>query len=322
MEYRNLGRSGLQVSLLSLGGNVFGRVVDQAGTDAIVGRALDLGVNMIDTADTYTAGESELLLGKALKGRRHEAIIATKGVGEIGEGPNNHQASRQHLIDAVEGSLRRLDTDYIDLYQTHAWDRTTPLDETLRTLDDLVRAGKIRYVGSNGYKAWHLAEAQWLARTNGYAPMVSEQPEYSLLERGIEREIMPACQNYGVGLVPHYVIAGGLLTGKYRRGVPPPPDSRFGDFLARPRAQGRDRIQFTQRWDNERYWTLLEALDQFAKERECTVTDIAIAWAAAQPMISSLIIAATKIDQLETNVRAVELKLSAEDLQALDEMTR
>ena len=322
MEYRYLGKSGLQVSAITLGGNVFGRVVDTAGTATLVNHALDQGINMIDTADTYTLGASEELLGKALKSRRHEAIIATKGVGPMGEGPNMRQASRQHLSDALDDSLRRLQTDYIDLYQMHSWDRDTPLEETMRALDDFVRQGKVRYVGANGYKAWHIAEAHWLAQEHHWAPMISEQPEFSLLERGIEREVIPACQRYGVGIIPHYVIAGGLLTGKYKRGEPLPSDSRFGKFMASPRATGRDSVQIGQRWNNERYWTLLETLDAFAEERGHSVGELAIAWVLAQPMISSAIVAATKPEQIDANVQAVEWKLTKEELTELDELTK
>ena len=322
MEYRNLGTSGLQVSVLGIGGNVFARNVDQAGTDAVVHKALDLGVNLIDTSDTYTQGESEKFLGRALGSRRHEAVIATKALGPMGEGPNNRQASRQHLTEAVEGSLRRLNTDYIDLYQMHNWDATTPIEETFSALSDFVRQGKVRYIGVSNYKGWQIAHTIGICRANGFTQPVSNQPEYSLLERGIEADIMPACRNYGLGILPFYPLAGGFLTGKYKRGQDRPPDSRGAYFANNPRAVGRDRVQFVERWENERYWTVLEGLEAFAEKRGHTMAELAVAWVAAQPMVCTVIAGASRPSQVGDNARATAWKLMAADLEEIDRIAR
>lgn len=310
MEYRYLGKSGLQVSAMGMGGNMFGRDVDADGTARVIHKALDLGVTFLDTADVYVRGASEEFLGKALKGRRHQAIIATKGVASMGEGPNMGGASRQHLIDAVHTSLKRLDTDYIDLYYLHRWDSNTPIEETLRTLDDLVREGKIRYIGSSNYQSWQLAEAVWTARVNHYVPIVCNQPLYNLLDRSIEKEIIPACKEYGIGTTPYYPLAAGFLTGKYKRGAAPPPDSRGG---RNPR--------MLDRWADGRNWTVLEQLEDFATKRGHTMAELAIAWVAAQPTISTVIVGATKPEQVEANVKAIEWRLTKEEIKEIDDIT-
>ena len=307
MEYRNLGSSGLQVSAMGMGGNMFGRDVDESGTSNVLNKALDLGVNFFDTADVYVRGTSEQCVGKALKARRHEAIIATKGTGSMGEGPNMAGASRQHLMDAVHSSLKRLDTDYIDLYYLHRWDDNTPIDETMRTLDDLVKQGKIRYVGSSNYASWQIAESVWTSRTNGYVPIVCNQPLYNMLDRTIEKEIMPASAKYGVGTTPYYPLAAGFLTGKYRRGADAPEDSR-----------GSRNPRLLDRWADGRNWTMLEQLEEWAKQRGHTMAELAIAWVAAQPTISTVIVGASKPEQVEANVKAIDWKLTKEELKEID----
>src|SRR2546427_6555300 len=229
MEYRNVGRSGLQVSVAGLGCNNFGMRIDKEQTAAVVHRALDLGVTLFDTADIYGGTRSEEFLGAALGDRRKNVVVATKFVGPVGEGPLNRGASRRHVFDAVEGSLRRLGTDWIDLYQIHFPDVTTPIEETLRTLDDVVRQGKVRYIGCSNFAGWQVVEAQWTARTQHFLPLVSAQSEYNLLNRRIERELVPACREYGLGILPYFPLASGFLSGKYRparsrlkaRGWPP-----------------------------------------------------------------------------------------------------
>ena len=310
MEYRYLGCSGLQVSAMGMGGNMFGRDVDEAGTARVIHAALDIGVNFLDCADVYVRGTAEEYLGKALKGRRQQAVLATKGFGSMGEGPNMGGASRQHLIEAVDASLQRLDTDYIDLYYLHRWDSNTPMEETLRVLDDCVRAGKIRYIGSSNYQSWQIAEAVWQARVNHFAPIVCNQPQYNLLDRTIEDEIMPACAAYGVGTTPYYPLAAGFLTGKYRRGSAPPEDSRAGR-----------NPSMLRRYDDGRNWTMLEQLEEFATKRGHTLAELAIAWVAAQPTISTVIVGATKPEQVEANAKALEWKLTPEELKEVDEIS-
>ncbi|MCB0079755.1 MAG: aldo/keto reductase, partial [Caldilineaceae bacterium] len=226
MQYRLLGNSGLRVSAIGLGTNQFGGKVDQLDTAQIVSGAIDLGINFIDTADIYQQGRSEEALGVALKGKWDKVIMATKVVSPTGDGPNDKGASRYHIMQNVEASLRRLQTDHIDLYQMHRWDNDTPLEETLRTLDDLVSSGKVRYIGASNYAAWQLARANLLAEVRGWVPFVSIQNHYHMFEREQEREIIPFCNAHNVGILPFFPLAGGFLTGKYKRGEAAPAGSR------------------------------------------------------------------------------------------------
>jgi len=312
MEYRNLGNSGLQVSLVGLGCNNFGMRIDKAQTQAVVEKALELGVNFFDTADVYgNRGQSEEFLGAALHNRRRDVIIATKFRSPMGEGPLWAGASRRYIFDAVDASLRRLHTDYIDLYQVHAPDPSTPIEETMRALDDLVRAGKVRYAGCSNFTGWQVVEAQWVAKTSNATPFISAQNQYNLLERRIERELVPACQKYGLGVLPYFPLASGFLTGKYRRGEAPPAGTRLA--LMGPRAQ--------QALTDENF-DRLEKLEAFASARGKTMVDLAIGWLASQPYISSVIAGATRPEQVETNVRAAEWRLSAEEMAEVDAITR
>jgi aryl-alcohol dehydrogenase-like predicted oxidoreductase len=220
MEQRNLGRSGLQVSAVGLGCNNFGWRCDQKQTAAVVGKALELGMTLFDTADIYAGGLSEEYLGKALGDRRKDVVLATKFAGPMGGSPRSRDTSRRHVLEAAEASLRRLGTDWIDLYQIHFPDSLTPIGETLRALDDLVRQGKVRYVGCSNFAAWQVVEAQWITRTEHLSPLISAQNEYNLLERRIERELVPACTAYGLSILPYFPLASGFLTGKYRPGEP------------------------------------------------------------------------------------------------------
>ena len=309
MEYRRLGRSGLEVSAIGLGCNTYGRYTDEAGTAAILYRAIDLGINFIDTSDTYGRGVSEEHIGKALEGgRRNQLLIGTKAAGSMGEGPNMAGASRQHLTEGVEASLRRLRTDYIDLFQVHFPDSKTPIDETMRALDDLVRQGKIRYIGCSNYAAWQVCEAIWTARTHHLTPFVSVQPEYSLMKRAIETELLPFCEEYGVGILPYYPLAAGFLTGKYRRGQSAPEGVR-----------GANNPGFA-RWTSDRNYDLLEKLEAFAVQRGHSVAELAFAWLLARPVVSSVIAGTTRPEQVEANAQAGEWRLTAEEVKELDEV--
>lgn len=308
MEYRQLGRSGLRVSIIGLGGNTFGRYADASRTAAIVSRALDLGVNLIDTADIYSSGQSEELIGQALQGRRHQVLIATKVDMRAGEGPNDAGSSRKRIVEGCEASLRRLRIDVIDLYQIHEFDPYTPLEETLEALDDLVRSGKVRYIGCSNYAAWQVTRALWVSDRERLARFVSVQPEYNLLQRDVERELAPCCLELGLGIIPYFPLAAGVLTGKYRPGEPPPPGTR-----------GHNNPRFAPRLKTETL-EAVQRLDAWARERDHTVSELALAWLLAQPAVSTVIPSATRPEQVEANARAAEWHLTPEDLLKVDEV--
>ena len=310
MEYRNVGRSGLAVSVAGLGCNNFGMRIDKEQTAAVVHRALELGVTLFDTADIYGGTRSEEFLGAALGDRRKNVVVATKFVGPVGEGPLNRGASRRHVFDAVENSLRRLGTDWIDLYQIHFPDVTTPIEETLRALDDLVKQGKVRYIGCSNFAAWQVVEAQWTARTEHFVPLISAQSEYSLLNRRIERELVPACQEYELGILPYFPLASGFLSGKYRPGEKPPEGTRLAAWGPR----GEEVL-------SERNFAILGALEQFAEARGKTVLDVAIGWLASHPYVPSVIAGATKPEQVEENVKAAEWRVTPEEVSEIDGIT-
>ncbi len=309
MEYRNLGRAGVKVSAVGLGCNQFGNSVDLAGTRAVVSRALDLGINFFDTADVYgNKGGSEELLGEALAGQWHRVVIATKGRSRMGPGPNDDGASRYHLQQAVEASLRRLKTDHIDLYQIHSWDATTPLEETMRALDDMVRAGKVRYIGASNFVAWHLCRANALAEMHGWEAFVTIQPHYHMLHRAeVERELLGYCQWAGIGILPYFPLAGGFLSGKYQRGAPPPAGTRG------------ERSPYVQQYLTPENFDLLDKLRPLAEAYGRTLADLAIAWLLAQPQVTSVIAGATRPEQVAANAASAEWKLSAAEL---DEIRR
>jgi aryl-alcohol dehydrogenase-like predicted oxidoreductase len=308
MEYRQLGKSGLKVSAIGLGGNTFGNGADEAQTARIIHRALDLGINFIDTADTYSRGVSEQYVGKAVAGRRQQALIATKVYGRMGEGPNDTGLSRKHILEGVEASLKRLDTDYIDLYQVHNVDASTPIYETLSTLDGLVRQGKVRYIGCSNFLAWQLCEALWASDRKDLTPFVSVQPRYNVVDRTIERELLPFCRQYGIGIVPYSPLAGGILTGKYRLGEAPPADTRAG---RNPRLQQQL---------NEAMLGKVNALAKWARDQGHDVGHLALAWLLSRPEVSTIIAGATKPEQVEDNARAAEWRLSGEDLEEIDRL--
>lgn len=302
MEYRQLGSSGVRVSVIGLGTNQFGGVVDQAGVNAIIAGALDLGINFIDTADIYTGGRSEETLGVALKGRWNQVVLATKVCSKLGDGPNDQGASRYHIMAGVEASLRRLQSDHIDLYQIHSWDATTPIEETLRALDDLVRAGKVRYVGASNFAAWQLARANLLAELRGWTPFVSIQPHYHMLERAIEQELIPYCNAHQVGILPYFPLAGGFLTGKYRRGAGAPAGTRG------------ERSPYVQGYMTDANYTRVEQLEQWATARGHSMAELAHTWLLAQPQVSSVISGATALAQVQANARAADWVLTAAEL--------
>ncbi|HET7303107.1 MAG TPA: aldo/keto reductase [Segeticoccus sp.] len=314
MTYRALGDSGLVVSSVGVGCNAFSRRVDRDGCREIVAAALDSGVTLFDTADTYgiEPGVSEQVLGEVLGSRRDDIVLATKfGMDMRGANGVDHgvRGSRRYIRRAVEASLRRLRTDHIDLYQLHRPDEVTPLDETLATLTDLVREGKVRYVGCSNFPAWQLVDADWTARTAGHERFVSAQNKYSLLDRSVEQELVPACEQLGVGILPFFPLEHGLLTGKYRRGGPAPEGSRA--------AKEPDRAQ----WLDEADWDRIEALEAFARERDLSLLQVAIGGLAAQPAVASVIAGVTSAQQLRTNVEAGLWEPGAADLVALDELT-
>lgn len=306
MLYRSLGNSGLQVSVIGLGTNRFGGKVDQAGVNSIIDAAIELGVNLLDTADVYTEGKSEETLGVALKGRWDKVVLATKVHFPMGKGVNDKGSSRYHIMNGVEASLRRLQSDHIDLYQMHRWDDKTPIEETLRALDDLVRSGKVRYIGASNYAAWQLARANVLAEVRNWTPFVSIQNHYHMLEREQEREIIPFCNAHNVGLLPFFPLAGGFLTGKYKRGQPAPAGSRG------------ESSTYVQEYMTDANYTKVERMSAWAEERGHTMSELAHAWLIAQPRVSSVISGATELAQLQANAKSADWQLGVEELTAVN----
>jgi aryl-alcohol dehydrogenase-like predicted oxidoreductase len=311
MRFRRLGDSGLAVSVVGLGCNNFGRRIDREASLAVVDAAIRAGITLFDTADSYGTphGASEQFLGEALKGRRDDVIVATKFGHDVG-GANGAdwgaRGARRYILRTVEASLRRLDTDWIDLYQLHYPDEGTPIEETLSCLTDLVRDGKVRYVGCSNFAGWQVADAAWTASSGGLAGFISVQNEYSLLDRSIEAEVVPACERFGLGVLPYFPLAQGLLTGKFRRGTPAPAGTRLS---------GRQDMLDTADWDT------VEALEAFAAERGLSLLEVAIGGLAAQPAVASVIAGATRPEQVEANVAAAEWTPTTDDLAVLDAIT-
>ena len=308
MKYRNMGRTGLKVSAICLGTMVFGDQVNEETARAIVDTCWEAGVNFFDTADVYVQGRSEEVLGRLLKGRRHQAVIATKVQGVMGQGPNDRGLSRAHIMQAVEASLRRLQTDYIDLYQPHWPDYDTPLEETLRALDDLVRQGKVRYIGCSNYPAWYLCKSLWISDVRNLARFDCAQPRYNLLDRAIEEELLPLCAEEGIGVIPYNPLAGGFLTGKYRRGEPPPEGTRFG----------RRKDLYVPRYWHDPNFDAVEKLVDAAQQHGKTPAQLALAWLLHNPVITAPIVGASRPSQLEETLQAVDMTLSEEELAACD----
>jgi aryl-alcohol dehydrogenase-like predicted oxidoreductase len=303
MEYRQLGNSGVRVSVVGLGTNRFGsQEVGQAEVNRLIDGALETGVNFIDTANVYNDGRSEETLGTALKGRMDKVVMATKFSFPRKTSANGWGASRYHMIQAVEQSLRRLQSDRIDLLYCHRWDDTTPIEETLRGLDDLIRMGKVTYIGASLYASWQLAHANVLAELKGWTPFVVLQSEYNMLKRGVEREVLPYCRAHKVGFVPYYPLAGGFLTGKYEMGKPPPSGSRG------------ESTRNVQELMVERNYKIVTRLSAWAKDHGRGVNELAQAWLLAQPQICSVITGAKNLEQLSSNVKAADWALTNDEL--------
>jgi aryl-alcohol dehydrogenase (NADP+) len=321
MRHVRLGRTGLRVSRLCLGTMTFGLQCDEAASVAILDRAAAAGVTFLDTADVYplgggldTVGRTEEILGRWLRGRRHDVVVATKCFGAMSARPWDRGASRKHILDAIEGSLRRLDTDYVDLYQLHHPDPNTPIDETLGALDDLVRAGKARYVGCSNFPAWQVARALGRSEVLGAARFASVQPRYNLLFRQVERELLPLAEAEGLGVIPYNPLAGGFLSGKHRREAGPTAGTRF--------TLGTAAGRYQERYWHEREFATVEALGPLAREAGMPLVRLAVAWVLAHGAITAPIVGASRPEQLDDVLPAAEKELDAGLQARLDELTR
>lgn len=311
MEIRNLGRSGLRVSSIGLGCNNFGGRIDEAASRAVIHKAFDLGITLFDTADVYgERGGSETVMGRILGDQRKRIVLATKFAAPMDDSGEQQGGSRRYIMAAVEDSLRRLQTDWIDLYQMHRTDPRTPIEETMRALDDLIRQGKVRYIGCSNFPAWQMTEAAWTARSLGLNGFISCQDEFSLVHRDPEAELLPAACKLGLGLLPYFPLASGLLTGKYRRNVPLPAGTRLA---------GTQRL--ADRYLTDRNWAVAERLGDFAAAQGRSMLELAFSWLLAQRPVASVIAGATRPEQLEQNVKAGDWALGAEMLAEIDRIT-
>lgn len=312
MEIRNLGGSGLRVSAVGIGCNNFGQRSDLETSRKIIHKAIDLGITLFDTADIYAGrGGSETVLGEVLGNRRKDIVLATKYAAAMSDDGTKQGASRRYIMSAVEDSLRRLKTDYIDLYQQHDFDPLTPIEETLRALEDLIRQGKVRHIGCSNFPAWRVAEAQFTARGINTHAFVSCQDEYSLIVRDNEKDLFPAAQAYNLGILPFFPLASGLLTGKYKRGAAAPADTRFA------------KMQYlSDRYMTEANFDLVQKLQDFVNARGRTMLELAFSWLAARPQVSSVIAGATRVEQIEQNVKAIGWKLTADEMAEIDAITK
>lgn len=313
VEYRNLGSTGLKVSLVGIGCNNFGRRCDVQATAGVVKAALDVGINFFDTADVYgPSGLSEAFLGQAISGiDRSQIVIASKFANPMGEGDLNRGASRRYIMKAVDDSLKRLGTDYIDLYQQHIPDGDTPIEETLRALDDLIKCGKVRYIGHSNFSGWQISDADWTARNNGLNRFVTAQNLYNLLDRRLEREVIPACDQYGLGVLPYFPLASGMLTGKYHRGEPAPQGTRLSAWGERGAAALSDAN-----------FDVVEKLSAFAGARSKSILELAFSWLASKSVVSSVIAGATSPQQVKANAVAANWQLTKEEMDEVNELHR
>jgi aryl-alcohol dehydrogenase-like predicted oxidoreductase len=309
MNYRRLGKSGLKVSEIGLGTNSYGVETDEPTAISIVDHALELGINFIDTAEMYTKGRSEEIVGKAIKGKRSQVVLTTKFGYPTSFGPKERGGSRNYIMKAIDLSLRRLNTDYIDLYYFHYPDTETPIEETLRAIDDLVRAGKVRYIGCSNFAAWQLCEALWTSRQHNLESFIVVQSRYNLLDRSIEREVVPCCQAYGVGVIPWGPLAMGFLAGEYHRNQKIPEGAR----LAKPFPIYQDVL-------TDANFDKLAKLEAFARERGHSIAELAIAWLLSHPWLGSVIAGATIVEQISNNMAALDWKLTADDIIQLDKL--
>jgi aryl-alcohol dehydrogenase-like predicted oxidoreductase len=308
MEHRTLGKSGLHVAEIGLGCNNFGFRIDLETSRAVVHKALDLGITLFDTADIYgNRGGSETMLGQILGARRKDIVLATKFGKPMDDAQTKAGASRRYIMSAIEESLRRLRTDWIDLYQVHCTDPATPIEETLQALEDLIQQGKVRHIGCSNFPAWQVVEARWRAKELGLNAFISCQDEYSLLVRKIEQELVPAMEKYGFGLLPYFPLASGLLTGKYKKDDPPPEGTRYAEWKS-----------LVARYWTDANWNIIERLKKFCEERNHTLLELAFSWLLSKPVVTSVIAGATRPEQLEQNVIAGRWRLSAEELSYIE----
>ncbi len=314
MKYRQLGNSGVKVSIIGLGTNVFGQhdtfthYCDERETAAIIHRAADLDINHIDTADMYSRGVSETYIGKAIAGQRDRFVIASKVGLPVGDGPNDAGLSRGHIMDSIEGTLRRLETDYVDLYYAHRPDPATPIEETLRAFDDLVRQGKVRYVGCSNYAGWEIATASAAAERRGYMPFLVSQSPYNLFERSLEAEVLPCCRHHGLSIAAYSPLAQGVLTGKYRRGAPIPRGTRAW----------KNPSPFLARYMTDERLETVERLDAWTRDQGRRLSELAIAWLLDKSYVCTVLVAVTSIEQLEANVAATDWTLSPDQVQEVE----
>jgi aryl-alcohol dehydrogenase-like predicted oxidoreductase len=314
MRYRRLGRSGVRVSELCLGSMTFGREIDEDASHRMIHRFLELGGNFIDTADVYSSGVSEEITGAAIGAKRDDVVLATKVRFPMGEGPNDVGASRKHIMQACEASLRRLGTDYIDLYQIHCWDAGTPLEETLSALTDLVRQGKVRYIGASNFTGWQIAQATWTADVHHLERFVSLQPQYSMVERHIDYDVVPACEQSGLAIIPWGPLGQGWLTGKYKQGEPPPEGARISTA----------EEDYEEAWDKratERNWAIVGEVGTIAEETGKSYAQVALNWLLHRPAVTAPIIGATKPSQLEDNLGATDWDLDDDQIERLDKVS-
>jgi aryl-alcohol dehydrogenase-like predicted oxidoreductase len=310
MEYKNLGKSGLKVSRIGLGTNNFGGQVSEEDSIKIVRRTIDLGINLIDTADMYTKGRSEEVIGKAVQGYRDDVIIATKVGMNVGEGPNQSGLSRKHILWQLNHSMKSLQTDYVDIYYLHRFDPETPLEETLRTLNDLVREGSVRYIACSNFAAWQIAKAHEICEDFSLEKFVAVQPPYNLLQREIETELLPYCQHEGLGVLTYTPLMGGLLSGKYAKDTPPPTGSRAEYNQA-----------YWERINKERNFTILQQIESIAGDAGISLRQLAIAWILKNPVITAPVLGASKPEQVEENCGIVEINISDEVYKRLNAIT-
>jgi len=310
MEYKNLGKSGLKVSRIGLGTNNFGGQVSEEDSIKIVRKTIDLGINLIDTADMYTKGRSEEVIGKAVQGYRDDVIIATKVGMNVGEGPNQSGLSRKHILWQLKHSLESLQTDYVDIYYLHRFDPETPLEETLRTLNDLVREGSVRYIACSNFAAWQIAKAHEICEDFGLEKFVAVQPPYNLLQREIETELLPYCQHEGLGVLTYTPLMGGLLSGKYTKDTPPPTGSRAEYNQA-----------YWERINKERNFTILQQIESIAGDVGISLRQLAIAWILKNPVITAPVLGVSKPEQVEENCGITDIHISDEVYKKLNETT-
>jgi aryl-alcohol dehydrogenase-like predicted oxidoreductase len=311
MDYRNLGQSGLKVSRLCLGTNNFGGQIDAETSAKIVDKALDCGINVLDTANIYTGGKSEEIIGKAIKGRRDDVIIATKVGFDTGDGPNQTGLSRKHILNQVQHSLRRLQTDFIDIYYVHHFDPETPVEETLRTFDYLVRQGKVRYIACSNFKVWQIAKAHEICETHDLEKFTAVQPPYNLLQRDIEEDIIPYCQQEGLGILNYTPLMGGFLTGKYSKTSPPPAGSRF-----------KFNQRLWERANTDSNFDVLEKIEKLAHGIGIPLSKLAVSWILKNPAITAPILGASSVEQVAENCGITEINLDDATYQKLNELTK